>query len=45
MAVARDSAGSDICRAIIDLDRYLHLTEQGFQVEYLGDLLVAEREV
>jgi hypothetical protein len=45
MAVARDSADSDICRAIIDLDRYLHLVEQGFRVEYQGDLLVAERDV
>jgi hypothetical protein len=45
MAVARDSADSDICRAVIDLDRYLHLAEQGFRVEYQGDLLVAEREV
>jgi hypothetical protein len=45
MAVASNSADSGICRAIIDLDRYLHLTEQGFRVEYQGDLLVAEREV
>ena len=45
LAVARDSADSDICRAIIDLDRCLHLAEQGFRVEYQGDLLVAEREV
>ncbi len=45
MAVAKDSAGSDICRAIIDLDRYLHLAEQGFRVECQGDLLVAERGV
>jgi hypothetical protein len=44
LAVARDSADSDICRAIIDLDRYLHLAEQGFRVEYQGDLLVAERQ-
>ena len=45
LAVARDSADSDICRAIIDLDRCLHLAEQGFRVEYQGELLVAEREV
>ncbi len=44
MAVARNSADSDICRAIIDLDRSLHLGEQGFRVEYQGDMLVAERE-
>ena len=45
MAVARESVDSDICRAIIDLDRYLHLAEQGFRVESQGDLLVAERDV
>lgn len=45
LAVARDSADSDVCRAIIDLDRCLHLAEEGFRVEYQGDLLVAEREV
>ena len=28
----------------IDLDRYLHLAEQGFRVEYQGELLVAERD-
>ena len=44
-AVARDTAESDICRAIIDLDRYLHLVEHGFRVEYQGELLVAERDV
>ena len=43
MAVARNSADSDICRAIIDLDRCLHLAEHGFRVEYQGDMLVAER--
>lgn len=43
IAVARDSPESDICRAIIDLDRYLHLVERGFRVEYQGELLVAER--
>jgi hypothetical protein len=45
MAVARDSPDSDICRAIIDLDRYLYLAERGFRVEYQGELLVAERRV
>jgi len=43
IAVARDSPHSDICRAIIDLDRYLYLVERGFRVEYQGELLVAER--
>jgi hypothetical protein len=45
MAVAKESADSDICRAIIDLDRRLHLAEHGFRVECQGDLLVAERDV
>jgi hypothetical protein len=45
LAVAKDSAESDICRAIIDLDRYLHLAEHGFRVEYQGELLLAEREI
>ena len=44
LAVARDSVNSDICRSIIDLDRCLHLAEQGFRVEYQGELLMAERE-
>jgi hypothetical protein len=43
MAVARDSPESDICRALIDVDRYLYLAERGFRVEYQGELLVAER--
>jgi hypothetical protein len=43
LAVARDSPNSDICRAIIDLDRYLYLAERDFRVEYQGELLVAER--
>jgi hypothetical protein len=45
LAVARNSTDSDICRAIIDLDRCLHLAEHGFHVEYQGELLVAERQV
>jgi hypothetical protein len=44
LAVAGDSPDSDICRAIIDLDRYLYLTERGFRVEYQGELFVAERQ-
>jgi len=43
MAAARNSPESDICRAIIDLDRYLYLAERGFRVEYQGELIVAER--
>ena len=41
--VASYSADSDICRAIIDLDRYLYLVEKGYKVEYQGELFVAER--
>jgi hypothetical protein len=44
-AVARHSADSDICRTIIDLDRYLYLVEKGFSVVYQGELFVAERKV
>jgi hypothetical protein len=41
--VSRDSVDSDICRAIIDLDRYLYLMERGYKVWYRGELFVAER--
>lgn len=44
LEVARYSADSDICRAIIDLDRYLYLLEKGFDVVYQGELFVAERK-
>jgi hypothetical protein len=44
-AVARDSPDSDICQAIIDLDRFLHLVEKGLRVLYQGELFVAERKV
>jgi len=44
-AVARHSADSDICRAIIDLDRYLYLVEKGFSVLYQGELFVVERKL
>jgi len=40
--VARHSVDSDICRTIIDLDRYLYLIEKGFSVLYQGELFVAE---
>jgi len=42
-AVARDSPESDICRAIIDLDRYLVLMERGYSVHYQGESFVAKR--
>ena len=43
MDVSRNSVDSDICRAIIDLDRYLYLLEKGYQVWFKGDLFVAQR--
>jgi len=43
IAVSRESPDSDICRAIIDLDRVLHLCEAGYEVWYKGELFVAER--
>ena len=43
MAVARSSPESDICRAIILLDRCRYLAERGFRVEYQGELIAAER--
>jgi hypothetical protein len=44
VAVARNSAESDICRAIIDLDRCLYLLEREFSVNYQGELFVAQRK-
>jgi len=43
-AVAQNSVESDICRGIIDLDRYLYLVERGFSVRYQGESFVAERK-
>jgi len=43
LAVSRNSVESDICRAIIDLDRFLRLAENGYTVMYKGELFVAER--
>ena len=41
--VARNAVSSDICRSIIDLDRYLHLAEAGYDVWYRAEMFVAER--
>ena len=41
--VSRNSVDSDICRAVIDLDRYLRLIECGYNVWYKGELFVAEK--
>jgi len=43
LQASRNSADTDICRAIIDLDRYLLLVEKGYDVWHRGDLFVAER--
>jgi len=41
LEVSRNSVDSDICRTIIDLDRYLYLVEHGYNVWYKGELFVA----
>ncbi|MHC4639900.1 MAG: class I SAM-dependent methyltransferase [Planctomycetota bacterium] len=43
LKISRNSVDSDICRSIIDLDRYLHLTENHRDVWYKGECFVAER--
>jgi hypothetical protein len=43
MEVAKNTVDSDICRAIIDLDRCLWLTEKGYNVLYKGEVFFAER--
>ena len=40
--VARNAVSSEICRGIIDLDRYLHLAEAGYDVYYRAEMFVAE---
>ena len=44
LEVSRNSTESDVCRAIIDLDRYLLLVENGYCVWYRGELFFAERD-
>jgi hypothetical protein len=44
LEVSRHSVDSDLCRAIIDLDRFLYLTENGYDVWYKGELFVASRD-
>jgi len=44
LEISHNSADTDICRAIIDLDRYLYLVEKGYNVWYRGELFVAERD-
>ncbi|MBL7152516.1 MAG: hypothetical protein ISS79_02275 [Phycisphaerae bacterium] len=40
--VARNTVNSDLCRSIIDLDRYLHLAEAGYDVWYRAEMFVAQ---
>jgi hypothetical protein len=42
MEVARNTVNSDICRSIIDLDRYLHLAEAGYDVWYRAEMFIAQ---
>lgn len=41
--ISRNSVDSDICRAIIDLDRYLRLIENGYDVWYKGELFIGRK--
>ena len=43
MEISRNSVDSDVCRSIIDLDRYLHLVEGGYDVLYRAELFVARK--
>ncbi|MHC4533746.1 MAG: hypothetical protein ACYS6K_07325 [Planctomycetota bacterium] len=40
--MARNTISSDICRSIIDLDRYLHLAEAGYDVWYRAQMFIAQ---
>ena len=44
LEISRNSVDSDICRAIIDLDRYLFLVESRYDVWYKGELFIARRD-
>lgn len=41
--IARRTVDSDICRSVIDLDRYLHLAEAGYDVLYRAEMFVARK--
>ena len=43
MEASRNSVDSDVCRTIVDLDRYLHLVENQYGVWYKGELFVARK--
>ena len=42
LEVACNAVSSDICRSIIDLDRYLHLAEAGYNVWYRAEMFIAQ---
>ena len=42
--IARNSANSDICKSLIDLDRCLFLRENGYDVSYREELFFAHRQ-
>jgi len=44
LEAARNSVDSDVCRTIIDLDRYLRLAEADYDVWYKGELFIASRD-
>jgi len=41
--IARRTVDSDLCRSIIDLDRFLHMTEAGYDVWYRAEMFVARK--
>jgi len=43
LQISRNSVNSDICRTIIDLDRYMHLVENNYCVWYKGELFIAKK--
>jgi hypothetical protein len=45
LQVARNAVDSDICISIIDLDRAIHLQEQGYDVMYREEVFFAHRRV
>jgi hypothetical protein len=40
--IARRTVDSDLCRTLIDLDRYLHMAEAGYDVWYRAEMFVAQ---
>jgi hypothetical protein len=43
LKISQNSVNSDICRSIIDLDRYMYLVENNYCVWYKGELFVAQK--